>query len=179
MLRLHLSPEPRHLALHQRGRRAGQRAPGRAVARQQWRGAATLGPRRPRHCRSARLHRRRRDRIRRGRSDPEGLEAARRRAASGDAARRPAPRPRRGARGFFDEAFHQGEEEQSEACPPEDDNFYADSRALPSPLLRHSGLGRDRSRARSARVVGTLRFAPRFQARLLQQPKQNPRGKYQ
>ena len=57
-------PNARHLALHQRGRRAGQRAPGRAVACQQWRGAATLGPRRPRHCRSARLHRRRRDRIR-------------------------------------------------------------------------------------------------------------------
>ena len=46
----------------------------------------------------------------RGRSDPEGLEADRRRGASGDAARRPASRARRGAGGFSGEAFRQGEE---------------------------------------------------------------------
>src|SRR5207245_2440764 len=53
MLRLRLSLDGRRLALHQCRRRAGQRAPGRPVARQQWRGAAAFGDRRPRHRRSA------------------------------------------------------------------------------------------------------------------------------
>ena len=101
MLWLCLSLDARRLALHQCGRRAGQRAAGGPVARQQWRGGDAIGDRRPRHRRPARLHRRRRHRIGRGRGDPERLEAARRRRASGDAARRPAPRPRRGARRIF------------------------------------------------------------------------------
>ena len=66
---------------------------------------AGLGHRRP-----AGLHRRRRHPLRRGGSDPERLEAARRRRASRHPARRPAPRPRRGAGGIFDEAVCQGEE---------------------------------------------------------------------
>ena len=69
--------------------------------------------RRARHRRPAGLHRRRRHRLRRGRSDPERLAPARRRRASGDAARRPAPRPRRGAGGFSGKAFRQGEEAES------------------------------------------------------------------
>ncbi len=68
------------------------------------------GDRRARHRRSAGLHRRRRHCVGRGRSDPERLEADRRRGASGDAARRPASRARRGAGGIFGQAFCQGEE---------------------------------------------------------------------
>ena len=68
---------------------------------------------RARHRRPAGLHRRRRDCVGRSRSDPERLEAAGRRGASGDAPRRPAPRTRRGAGGFSDEAFYEG---QGERC---------------------------------------------------------------
>ena len=110
MLWLRLSLDARRLALHQCVGRAGQRAARRTVARQQWRSRHAGAARRARHRRPAGLHRRRRHCFRRGRSDPERLEAAGRRGASGDAARRPAPRPRRGAGGIFDEAVCEGEE---------------------------------------------------------------------
>ena len=58
---------------------AGEQAsvrPAGPAARQQWRGAAAGADRRPRHRRSAGFHRRRRDRVGRGRGDPEGLVAA-------------------------------------------------------------------------------------------------------
>ena len=73
------------------------------------------------HCRSTRLHRRRRHRFRRGRSDPERLAPARRRRASGDAARRPASGARRSAGGVLDEAVREDEEAErvgKAACPP-------------------------------------------------------------
>ena len=66
--------------------------------------------RRPRHRRPAGLHRRRRHCVRRSRGDPEGLEAARRRGASGDAAGPPPPCARRGAGGISGQAFCQGQE---------------------------------------------------------------------
>src|SRR5207244_5743958 len=47
------------------------------------------------------------------RSDPERLEADRGIGASGDAARRPAPRARRGAGGFSGEAFCEGKEAEA------------------------------------------------------------------
>ena len=92
---------------------AGEQAsvrPAGPLARQQWRSADAGVAGGTRHRRSAGLHRRRRHRVGRSRSDPEGLEADRRRGASGDAARRPAPRARRGAGGFSGEAFCEGEE---------------------------------------------------------------------
>jgi len=64
----------------------------------------------PRHRRSAAFHRRRCHCLGRGRGDPERLEADRRRGASGDAARRPAPGACRGAGGISGEAFCQRKE---------------------------------------------------------------------
>src|SRR6266446_571131 len=112
MPRLCLSLDARRLALHQFSGRAGERAARGSAARQQWRGAAAGADRRPRHRRSAGVHRRRCHCRGRGRSDPERLEADRGFGASGDAARRPAPRARRGAGGFSGEAFC--EEEKTE-----------------------------------------------------------------
>ena len=92
---------------------AGEQAsvrPGGPAPRQQWRGAVAVRHRRPRHRRSAGLHRRRRDCIGRSRGDPERLAPARRRGASGHPARRPAPRARRSAGGVFGEAVCEGEE---------------------------------------------------------------------
>src|SRR5260370_13330 len=96
--------------LHQFRRRAGERAPRGTAARQQWRGADAGSVGRARHRRSAGVHRRRRHRLGRSRGDPEGLEADRRLGASGDAARRPAPRARRGAGGFPDQTVCEGKE---------------------------------------------------------------------
>src|SRR5215211_162350 len=110
MLRLRLSVDRRRLALHQCIGRAGKRAARGAVARQQRRSRDAGADRGTGHCRLAGLHRWRCDQIRRGGSDPERLEAARRRGASGDAARRPTPRTRRGAGGVFDKAVCEGEE---------------------------------------------------------------------
>jgi DNA-binding transcriptional LysR family regulator len=66
MSRLCLSLHGGRLALHQRRRRAGQRAARRAVARQQWRGADAGVAGRARHRRSAGFHCRRRHCLGRG-----------------------------------------------------------------------------------------------------------------
>src|SRR5258705_5079037 len=109
MSRLCLSLDARGLALHQFSGRAGERAAGGPAARQQWRGAPAGADCRLGHRRFAGVHRRRCHCLRQGRSDPERLEADRGLGASGDAARRPAPRARRGAGGFSGEAFCEGE----------------------------------------------------------------------
>ena len=90
---------------------AGEQAsvrPAGPLARQQWRSVDAGIARRPRHRRPAGLHRRRRHRIRRGRGDPERLEADRRRGASGNAPRRPAPRAGRSAGGVSGQAVGEG-----------------------------------------------------------------------